>query len=324
MYLYFLIFFIERYNIVEEYTNISYPISSIQKSIFFLHNSIFSDFKQLVISLTTGPLISIIEDNLFINCSNNIGNGGAIYLSNEKIESFINRCCGIYCYTGISSYHGQFSYTLVSMNKNNSCTYSSFQYCSPFFNNDRRSSVALYNGEINVNYLNNSFNYVYYHTFRFESENKISCKYCSIINNYASKYSNILFTGMSYFQYSNFKNNSQGDSLYGLIRSWSGANLLINYCIFLQNLKTLFSNEASTLTISNCWIDNYSKTGVILTNSINLNTETFLLIHFHSFLCFAQNPLTISKTNHLYQCTYNYKNFKSIIYGILISFLQLN
>ena len=151
--------------------------------------------------------------------------------------------------------------------------------------------------------------------------NRMNCNFCSIINTFVSDVSIIIFiNGISNFQNSNFINNSQALNTMGLIRSYSGANLLISFCIFNNNIKTLFSNEASTITITNCWIDLFSKTGIVSTSSIKTNTNTHLLIHYHSFLCEAEIPLIFS---NIIKCSCELIIYKMKLNSILISFLSL-
>ena len=242
-----IISYFSDYLITDEYLNNPNQIISTINGIVWVHDAFFNNMNNGAIRISAGPCILIIEDCLFSYCSRSSGDGGAIYLKCQCCESIISRTCGYFCFSGTSGAHGQFSHTETFPDRKNQLFFCSLSYCSPYFHQDRRSSLSLDLGKVLIKNLNSSYNYVYHNSgFRIDTSASINIEFSTFINNYVSQSIIInFFNGGSTFFNSNFKNNSQGLSTFGLIRTYQCV-LLINLCIFLENTKTLFHGETST------------------------------------------------------------------------------
>ena len=322
----FLLFYFYDYLNSEEYNNNPSQILSTQTGVIWVHDASFHNMNNGAIRISAGPCILTIEDSLFTYCYRSTGSGGAVFLQCNCCESIISRTCGYFCYSGSGGSHGQFSYTETFSERKNQLLFSSLSYCSPYFNQDRRSSSSLVSGKILVKNFNSSFNYAFHNSgIRVESLTSNNVEYSTFINNYVSEHSILgFYSGKSNYSNSNLKNNSQKLSTYGLVRT-SESNLQINLCIFLENFKTLFYAETSTITISNSWIDIFSKGGNVLTSNINFFTATYSLFHINTIFCKAELPIIINKTNNkiFINSCYNSNNKNSILSILIIRFLFL-
>ena len=268
------------------FTNINIDI----KNCIFERSFIYSGGNGGVIYCSGTSINMEIKDTIFFNCICT-KNCGAIYFIG--LNSNFERVCGNKCSTGIGyAWQFGFSETQNSILCNNSYNFFSLINCA-------NSTIGLHSfvldyGNIIVKNFNSSKNscirtsgiYIYY-------PNKFTSSFCTIVDNKVSESICIVFDGNgnnNNFTFSNIINNNSPSR--GIILVQRSGNYEINSCIFKKNEGTLFLVESATLNSKNNKI-NFSliinSGNIINLNNILIETITYQLEHFNSFICLIYN-----------------------------------
>ena len=229
----------------------------------------------------------------FLNCRSSSGFGGAIWFNctNNGGINF-NKICANYCYCGNT--HFLFAFISCSDISNNFFEYVSITKCY-IVKSQYHYPLRMDRNNIEIKSINESFNICHWVSGLLIIGKNISSfiKYSSFISN-DSSYINIYISTFLSFNLSFcniIKNNSPNG--HSVIFANDKTNLNIFNCIFKQNLNILFSHLISSMKIINCYYDILSTSGIsiILFNNFNLITNTYLLNHFQTISCPAENPL---------------------------------
>ena len=288
--------------------------------IYSTFSNLFSDFGGAIfITNTTNKLYCIYST--FKYCYSNY-DGGAIYYYSILNGGFVlNKICGYSCFSNSNDNlnAGQFSYSNCPLNKLNHFNYNSILYCANS-TNLKFYSTTLKNGNISIYSTNSSNNIVTRMSsfFIYETSN-FNFLFVNIINNFASG-DFCLWPGIfnNKIQYSNFINNSVGN--YGIIHApiMIISNIELYYLIFLSNKNQLFSIAGGSILINNCWFEkNEILSGVTILSTFSL-TNTFLISHYSTYLCYADFPIFNEFSNIYHQ---KYLIFNSLILFIFNFFI---
>ena len=249
-------------------------------------------------TFNSSPNDHLIENCFFTNCSSN-SHGGAIYISASTFSSLILRkTCSFSCYSRLSTTnYGQFIYSYTQTSKKNDLLLVSVQE-SYYLPGERFSSIYLISGLQKIfscnfsNILNKYYSCIYSNT----PLNHISL-YSTFINNKASQGCILyLFTGTFNYHHSNIINNTQTLTTEGIIRN-ELSTTVISECIFYLNseLRLLNNVAGSEIMLDNIFCDYFTTIGQLpLFYVTNLLTNTFILEHYSSYNCIAQNPISES------------------------------
>ena len=252
-----------------------------------------------VYKVLNSSVLSLIDECLFYHCGTTIGSGGAIYINPiDKITgTVLNKICGIktyaensaFCLITSKNYYPNYI-LLTSITSINTSTY---------------RNLLLNNGNQNVTSTNISNSITYEpSSLTSSSPNFNVIKFVTISNCYSINYITLWLHGgnnNSIF-YSNFINNNQLSNLFGIIYTRSNSKCYFKFCIFYKNTHDLFSMaENGYFLIYHCWSDSYSYNKhcwissclniIDFINTFSI-TSTFLLSHYSTNLCFAENPIT--------------------------------
>jgi len=285
-----------------------------QMLVYILENCIFAnlhgkDTNGGAICLISNQELSIdVKDTFVFNCSVLSGfNGGGIYFCSPKRgNATFQRVCGAGCiaygYTSGPNGQGQFLFAQVNNNCHIGLHYVTIVKCSPELSAKRwRTSSLLYGYQL-ISNTNVSKNYVeWYSSFVIDNGKKVEICFFSVLNNTAMTYSifslyqvpNCIISKMN-FLYNAQNTNSNG--------------LFLNQCDFCRikdsvfqsnNIggSSLFCGFGGSIVIDSCYIDTYSfkSTSPSLLSLISA-IPTYSIIHYHSFLCLADNPFLLYPT----------------------------
>jgi len=262
--------------------------------------------------LTSGQELSIeMNNSVFFNCSVLEGyNGGGIYFysPNHGNFSFI-KVCAIECIskgftTGFNG-HSQFIFAQVHNYGFIDLQYVSVAKCCPTILLTRWAGSTLYYGCHLISNTNFSNNKVEWHSAFVSRESTfLHADFITTARNSAITYGclQLYNVGESSISQMNFVNNSQSSSQFGLLFSLSPSSL-IKDSVFSGNIisgSSLFNGGSGTLRIISCYIDSYSykSTSPTVISPLSL-TPTFSIVHYDTFLCFAEIPCSFDLTINL-------------------------
>ena len=283
--------------------NLLCPLSRLnnynEKNIYFL-NCIFSDFSitgsgSVIFSQNTNNYL-LIEYSTFNNC-HGTENGGAIYLNNPNGKFSMNFICSNNCYTLT---YGQLSFGKVSSNFESNYYYISLLNSR----NYKVDPIRIENGIINFKNSNISNCYSYQTSGLFLGNvNNSIINFCTFFKNEAYSCCIFIEGGIGYqkLEYSNIINNkvSNVGILYG--SSEYIPNFICSNLIIKNNLGTLSSGY---LIIDNSFIEhsNIGSASHLNSNNQYIITNTFLLNHFNTLYCYAENKFFFNfKTNFFHK-----------------------
>ena len=249
----------------------------------------------------------IIEKSIFINSTTTNGDGGtlilsggALYINSISSSIFLNKICAYGCYTHGSltnNYHGQFAILSSSYNKINSYNYLSISHCAPnFLDSSQSSCMNSFYGIKDIINCNFSKNFVKITSCISINSNLISNIYfLNSINNTARLHATFIFRGINDTKIinSNIINNINTDlnTIWGIF-SIQDPIFILNSCIIKFNDGLLSSiYEKGTINVNNCFILHNYNFGVINSGYFLINTPSFLLFHFQTALCLAENHI---------------------------------
>lgn len=271
-------------------------IDSLSNNIYILNCNFYllSDYNGGSIFLNTNNIKICIEYSNFQNCTAS-NNGGAIYISCLNLTSIVlNKICSSFCSANSPSWNlggGQFIFNEVSNNEKNYIFETSI-YKSSYIYSSKQSSLYLKNGIINIKSINSSNNLAEFAAMAsiFGSQN-LTLKYSNFIKNNVSIY-DCLWIGCGSTNYgevfhNNFINNYSPHSSEGIIHnpSYITSTYLLDNCILIDNIGTLFTRNAGMTLIKNCWIYHQftltSGSNIIIENTKSI-TNTF---SFSKIIC---------------------------------------
>ena len=173
------------------------------------------------------------------------------------------------------------------------------------------NGISLQHGNESLISTNFSLNYAKSNSaFSIET----STKFFGLFNNFIN---NQVLDSSCIRQYRNTNNELKNNNFIGnnspnngIIYIWSNGGFIISNSIFYLNIIYLFFVSSGFLNIQNCYIVhiiNSLQYGSITTSNLlitnNLLTNTFNLIHYKTYLCFADKTLiniNISKKLNLF------------------------
>jgi len=235
-----------------------------------------------------GEMQIMFENCLFYNCtSNNQQAGGAFYIYIPNGGCIFRKLCASSCQAD-SSY--QLGYVYTHTDNQNSFIFSSFEKCSI----DKASqsySLSLQRGMQTINNMNSSKNTGYqYNGFYSSSYNLLLFSFCSVTDiNSTYRYS-IYFSG----NIGSVKNSNFVNLRSPLSNSWTvylGGSIIMEYCIY-KSWESFAIYGTSNVIVRNCYFDSSlnQTTGSFAFQNPYGNTDTYILEHFSTAMCIAQNP----------------------------------
>ena len=248
----------------------------------FESSTIYVNF-NVYYSKTSAIDINTPEYDLYVHCSS----FSFCYSENSAsaIKSLIRNCdikklCAVNCTSDvIEQPGGALLYIYNDDIENNNITLDMVSYSYTPVNNETYSSVTLYNGTTNINYINSSKNtasscsllYVRCDIAKKSFGSFINCVECMSVNS-------LFFNNIGEYTYSNinFINNTCMTKANGLIRTYG--DLTFKNSIFLDNVGNLLNavTKESKISFNKCYFDDISLTGsgkIITGNSI-YNSQT--------------------------------------------------
>ena len=281
------------------------------KNCFFSRTNIYKGLNSNEIDLS-GPsggiifcylknLTLLINECIFYQCKSNSFGGAIFYLCNTNQISGCElfKVCGI---ESSCSNSGVFAYLCPHSTKKNNIEFVSITNCG----NTGAYAIEFMNGIQKLNSFNSSNNNLPVGSgIIIEYSTSFYGCFCTFSNNHAISYICIYIFGGQMNKTlinSNIVNNDSPNG-HGIINVNNNGHFEIIKCYFLNNLNKLFSVTSNSLFISNCTISHSSNDLIIgnvntLNIFLNIIFSTYLLNHFSTFLCKAENPkiFFISKT----------------------------
>jgi len=234
-----------------------------------------------VINVDGGSYSMNVSNSAFYNCTCS-SYGGAIFFT--SLSSTITMICAHRC--SANYYH----FAHIRTDQQNRVEYLSMSSCShltignyPFY---------LFSGFQSVDNTNCSLN----------NANQISCVafatplsftslYCTLANNRVAEYMCIyLYQNSGTLYFANIVQNNSPS--YGIVYVFTGSPK-IYYCIFANNENNLFNTYSGSPDISHCFIS-HSGTLSLGTNNTYTVEHTYVLEHYMTNYCYADNPLIVN------------------------------
>jgi len=261
----------------------------------WIHDSFFRSLTNGAIVSTLTDSIVVIEHCIFSECTSN-DVGGAIKFIGKNIT--MAKVCGYKCSHYKDGSDGMFSYLYGASTGEIRIIVSSLCFCAPKATSSNEAPMLVNDGIHRIKGLNSSNNYVFRRSFMYSVNTPDSLfEYSSVINSISSEIACLgLYNTKITISKSNFWNNSQGSSSYGLIYQISNSytpSSLISYSTFGDNQKIvsapLFYVTAGTMTvIQSSFYGTYSNNGAILSSIVSWY-GTISLQHLSTYLCDAEN-----------------------------------
>ena len=157
------------------------------------------------------------------------------------------------------------------------------------------TSLSLRQGNQILLFYNASYNMCDLHSSGvFWDSDKYEMKMSTITSNRVTSRITFWFGGViGKSELCNIVNNTSPS--YGVFQCDS--KLTIMNCIFYNNFNTLIYRYSGSITVNNCWISHSSTIfsgGSISTTNIMGLTNPYTFTHFHTFLCSAIIPYTLT------------------------------
>ena len=254
-------------------------------------------FFQIESQNENGGSISIISSNIFLALTDNTfylckAPGCGAFLFN----SINGQCCVLRnCINSCSVTSNDF-YNIGYFRTNNLSISTFFMNsllkCAPFITYS--SSIGFLSGNFIINSINSSYHRSNFNVGIFLSTESSLILFSTISNNYVDYWTIIrTIKGINNFTNVNIISNSQGKTDIGLIYN-HGIYSEYYLCVFMNSpIQSFFHIVEGSILINKCWMDRYS---FISTNALILTTyypsNSLLLTHYFSFLCYAQIPYT--------------------------------
>ena len=249
---------------------------------FFSRNMVFSGDGGVI--YVDGELYSaFIQYSMFFN-SSSTGQGGALNIFCNAIN--LRASCANLCTSGNS-----FHFSRLKASNNNVIEFLSVSSCS--IKTNGHSSIVIYNGYQICKNFNSSLNNAQYLPGLYsESSSSLSLSYSTISANNVNNWVTMGFYGGGYplASYLNIVNNNSPLG-YGVI--YFNSFVTMSYCIFFNNLNTLFCVGTGSLTLSHSFISHSGATSNIAIQMVNnsiTSKQLYLHEHYMSYYCYADNP----------------------------------
>jgi len=257
---------------------------------FFIRNQVFSGSGGII--SIEGVQISLSLKYTIIHESSSSLYGGALFTYGLS-KSEIKMCCGSCCSSG----YDHFGYIAVISTNDHIIYGLSLTKCSSGSQGEDAINIACgYEQITQTNMSNNFANYVAGPLIQNPQGMKMS--YCTYSNNRPSQ--SVCFrsqqgSGSIHVLNSNFVSNTSPLAS-GIFETKHSSVFSLDSCIFYGNSNTLFYAATGSITISNSYISHLGTTqyGTVYNNN-NAATveETYLIMHFGTFYCPANNQLVI-------------------------------
>jgi len=264
---------------------------------YFYKDCSFSNMVSRPVSYYSDIEIKIMFENcLFYNCTaNNKQVGGAFYINIPNGGCVFLRTCASCCQTE-SSY--QLGYVYAHPDCHNNFVFSSFEKCSidlvgyPY-------SLSLNSGMQSINNMNSSKNTGSQMSgFYSSSPNPLMFKYNTISNiNNTNGYSVYITGNTGFLKYSNFVDFKIPTSV--LYTIYLSGGYVMEYCI-IKSWQNFAIYGGTSLIVRFCYFDKTvnQTTGSFVFQNSYPNTATYVLEHFSTAMCIAQNPAYPPQTPH--------------------------
>jgi hypothetical protein len=286
----------------------------------------------------TSATYFLIESSSFFSCKTSSYQGGAIYFENTNSgQSVLYGVCGHDCCSTYTDGNSCFQFARMCVKDNaaykNNVNYSSVSCCV----NENSNSYYLMNliyGKSFCPSVNISMNKCGYHSaiycYPSSDSNYVTCSfsYSSFTDNTASVQICIYFNrnGPRFeMNYCNILRNKEFSSSHGIF--YVPGNCMIKDCCILDNTATyiFYVWSSSTLTISNCTVDNTTNNGYLTIK--NTVTKSFIhrLNHMSTRNCHSEYDYAVTDTISVSVKTLFCYTFKMNQYQARISdFFSLN
>jgi len=288
-------------NGVQSYTNSSGNL--IIEDCSFSRSALYSG-KGAVICCDHASTNMTLIRCMFYNCKVSGNSAGAIWFyAYSNGISTLSKVCGSYCSASSNQYH-HFGYFHTGSGQPNIMDFVSICNCPD-------SSVGEYsfdcnNGNQRLTNVNSSKNKVVSMSgYSARSPQTLTISYSTFFSNHATSHSCLEITDSPsrVLSYSNMISNTNPSR--SLIYVTGSNAFSIVSCIFSSNTNCLIESSASTVTMNNSTIQHSGTISIgSFTNKSNLftTTPTYVIIHFNSYHCFAENldvPSTPSLTPYV-------------------------
>jgi len=246
-----------------------------------------------VILVTNVQVNLSILNSMFFDCT--CGQwGGAIWFAGSSKESSISlrNVIGNKCYTTSAGCAAQFAYLLAGSTKKNVVSFLSIYQCAPDATKTRYSSIHIENGEMILESLNSTGNYVHqYPGLVIYQQNSLKMQFCTLNRNFAFSSVGMLYKSTGTNKTIAFCNiiGTFSVSSSGIMTFESAGEWTVYKCCFSDNNQYLFHVKDAQVTVSQCQI---SHTYAYVSGSIKENANTYTssvtlntLVHYISFVC---------------------------------------
>jgi hypothetical protein len=322
---------------------------TISETSVFVSNCLFNRCSSITdggaLSCTSATYI-LIESSSFFTCMTSDRYGGAIYINNTDNGNCVlhgvcgNDCCSTNTSSGSS--WGQFAFIRVKndLSNKNYVYYSSISRCVNQ-TTISRYTFWLYSGKIYCSSVNSSMNRFLYHSgitcYPYPDSSSVTCllSYSSITDNIACGVSCICLhqSGAKHeIKCCNILRNMQGTpNSEGTIRSY-GYMMIEDSCILENNATyTFYVLSSSTITISNCTVDNKTSYGNFTIQNTAMKSFIHGLNHIYTRNCHSEYdsvgtitavPYVSVKKIFCYTCERPRYNLFSLNYVFMVTFIH--
>lgn len=302
--------FYERAYDGNKYTNCENCNVSAKQAAIYVYQSIYHDLSNGSISISSVQINFLHSSCFFDECFKK-GKGGAIYF---ECESSIvqHRFCTTNTY--IENSHGFHSFVNVGSNdfeKQNCIIESTIANCK-----DLNSYSLIYSsGYFGLSSANFSHNQAYaysdYTILSSDNPQKIKINYSTFENNYAQSTTCLYHSnGLHELYKNNIVNNSQNQSIHGIIRAYAKSIVTIKICTILRqngNGKLFSADNNGKLYLQDCYVDSFDANvytneydvATFRTNRALFNNSLNDLPHLSSFNCMAKIKLSTKSKSEL-------------------------
>ena len=265
---------------------------------FYLLDSIFilltTSSTGGAITLTSLTLNLLIEKTSFYSC-NSDSDGGGVYF-NCPGSCVFNLICGEKCY----GHHGSLLFCLTSNSLKNEAHFLSCVRCPNSLTLGVRYSLYFDNGFQNLKNVNSSLNSIRHQApgIAIYNPNSVSSVFCTFSNTQVQEAGiTIWLSGGSGSRILSQWNVVSNGCTTGWPNVYDGSGYTMSHCIFKDNLHILFSSGVTVEYSRIIHLGTIGTSNIISSNTSQ--TNTFIIIHFSSENCHAENKFafpTIKET----------------------------
>jgi len=279
-------------------------IYNVSNDCLVIENCFFKDLSHsgsggaVFVDRTSAEVVA--KNSVVSNCCSTAAWGGGFFLN--VLSSRVSYCCAFWCFTpnptNVYLNLGQFYYSMVQTNENNSLNFVSILRCAPIMDGKNKGSpFCLQYGIHTCKSVNSSQNlngirsgaFFYDCSSSWVSHTNLCC------NNASYRETIVFINGNNDVKYTNIINNTQADDSAGIVRNFQNPYTLLSFCNLINNHFYLFSGENGKLIVKNCAIyGSYRTASASLVDCIQTITSLSIQ-HYSTYKCHA-NSAIFSKT----------------------------